>query len=44
MSDRRQVLAGLGSAATAGLWPRLAFATGGATDHRLVVVLLRAAT
>jgi uncharacterized protein (DUF1501 family) len=43
MTDRRQILGGLGLIGTAGIWPRFAFAAGGATDNRLVVVLLRGA-
>ena len=43
MTDRRQVLGGLGLAGMASVWPRLVFAAGGATDNRLVVVMLRGA-
>ena len=43
MTDRRQFIGGLGLAGMAGVWPRLAFAAGGASDNRLVVVMLRGA-
>ena len=43
MTDRRQFIGGLGLAGMASVWPGLAFAAGGATDSRLVVVMLRGA-
>jgi uncharacterized protein (DUF1501 family) len=44
MTDRRQFIGALGLAGMAGVWPRLAFAgAGGASDKRLVVVMLRGA-
>jgi uncharacterized protein (DUF1501 family) len=43
MIDRRQFLGGLGTAGVASALPRLALAAAGASDHRLVVVMLRGA-